>query len=147
MNIHQTQYCLRQFNYSEFVGYFLVFLLVSLTSCNKDDGFISDTGLCLVEVNGTFQEATLDEEPDYIDGGFENFYLDIQSVLNYPAEARENSIEGICLVRYEITASGTVANIVVTQNPGGGIGDATISALEATTTGTPFKPGVLNGYL
>ncbi|MFZ1679203.1 MAG: energy transducer TonB [Saprospiraceae bacterium] len=120
--------------------------MFTIVSCNKDEGTsINDTDFCLVEINGTFENVDLDEPPEYLNGGHEGFIKEILKVIKYPVEARENNIQGICILHYEITEQGTVENIVVIQDPGGGIGESAVVALETVTAGISFSPGILNG--
>jgi hypothetical protein len=124
-----------------------LFLSFTIISCHKDDDHmgISDTGLCLVEINGQFEDVELDVKPAYLDGGYDGFVKRILEVVKYPVEARENNIQGECTVNYEITEQGTVENIVAIQDPGGGIGESAVKALESITAGISFSPGILNG--
>ena len=64
--------------------------------------------------------------------------------VTYPAEARENGIEGICVVNYEITEEGTVENIEAIQDPGGRIGESATETIGLITEGVSFSPGILN---
>ncbi len=124
----------------------VLFFAMLQTACNKDDDHLfRNTDLCLVEINGTFQEMELDTVPEYLDGGEEGFYQAIGENISYPPEARANSIEGLCVVTYEITQVGKVENIQAVQDPGGGIGESAIETLSIVTAGTSFSPGILNG--
>ncbi|HZV69533.1 MAG TPA: energy transducer TonB [Saprospiraceae bacterium] len=122
-------------------------LMFTSISCHKgEEGTsISDTEFCLVEINGTFEDIDLDEPPAYLDGGHDGFITAMFEVLKYPAEARENSIQGVCILHYEITEQGTVENIIVIQDPGGGIGQSAVSAFETVTAGISYSPGILGG--
>lgn len=124
-----------------------VVLLVFAVGCEKDNGesIIDETAICLVEIDGEFIEIELDVEPEYLNGGTEGFAKAISENLRYPGEARENGIEGKCIIHYEITEEGTVENVQAIQDPGGGIGDASIGVLEMVTEGISFSPGILNG--
>ncbi|MDF1695888.1 MAG: energy transducer TonB [Saprospiraceae bacterium] len=124
-----------------------VLSVVSFVGCEEDDDATSVTneGMCLVEINGQFEDVALDEQPSYLNGGEHGFINAVYSEVRYPAEARENGIEGTCIANYEITATGTVENIVTIQNPGGGIGASVIDLLSTITTGVSFSPGVLDG--
>lgn len=135
---------------SNIFRYKISFLLITLIllGCSKDDDddpILVDTGPCLVEINGQFQEVELDIPPEYLDGGHAGFVRNYVGYLNYPAEAREDEIEGDCLARYEITRGGRVENIVVIDDPGGGIGNSMVTALDSATRGVSFSPGMLDG--
>ncbi len=125
---------------------FIIFLLGGTIGCSDEDGnsSVEESGLCLVEVDGIFVDIELDKIPEYLNGGNSGFSEEIFMILKYPAEARENSIEGDCIVNYEITKDGTVENVLVVQDPGGGIGDAVFEVLTTITEGISFSPGILN---
>ena len=106
---------------------------------------MSDTGLCLVEVDGEFIEVDLDESPEYLNGGNDGFSEAIVQEIKYPAEAREMGIEGLCVIQYEITELGTVDNVTAIQDPGGGIGPSAVSTIETVMDGVVFSPGKLDG--
>ena len=122
-------------------------LILFIVGCKKEDdeSLVNDTGLCLVEIDGNFEEIELDEVPEYLNGGKEGFLNAIYEDIVYPAEARENGIEGLCVVNYEIAVNGAVENIKAIQDPGGRIGDSTIETIELITQGVSFSPGILNG--
>ena len=125
----------------------VVIFSVAFVACNdaEEESLINDTGLCLVEINDIFEEVELDEAPKYLNGGQDGFSQDIGTKLKYPAEARENGIEGLCVINFEITEEGMVENVVAIQEPGGGIGNASVESIESVTEGISFSPGVLNG--
>jgi hypothetical protein len=124
----------------------LAFIFI-IIGCAKDgdENSISETGLCLAYIDGNFIEVELDEVPRYINGGYDGFIRAIVEHISYPAEARENNIQGTCIVIYEITEQGTVENIIATQDPGGGIGGSAVETIGNVTTGVSFSPGILNG--
>ena len=130
-------------------GIVIIALLLIFTniSCDKDKehNLVNETELCLALIEGVFTEVELDEVPVYINGGHTGFVKAILEAITYPAEARENDIQGICIVNYEITEQGTVENIVAIQDPGGGIGQSAVNTIESVTTGASFIPGILNG--
>lgn len=136
-----------QFTIKQLFCFAGLFIMLAILGCNKDDDdqLIEDTGLCLVEVNGVFEEIELDEMPVYSRGSQKDFYENIIKEINYPVEARENDIEGVCIINYEISSQGAVENIEAVQDPGGGIGTEAIEGVEQVTVGTSFSPGILNG--
>ena len=123
----------------------LIFVLLTVSCKNDDEDLINDTDLCLVEINGNFEEIELEEKPVYLNGGDKGFTKAISDNISYPAEARENGIEGLCIINYEITEDGKVENIETLQDPGGGIGDSAVGTIELITEGISFSPGLLNG--
>ena len=60
----------------------------------------------------------------------------------YPAAARANGVEGRVVVRYDVTAAGTVANAVVVESePPGVFDDAALNAVRSWR----FRPMVEGG--
>lgn len=61
---------------------------------------------------------------------------------SYPAEARQNGVEGYVMVRYDVTADGKVANaMVVESRPAGTFEAAALQAVQSWV----FKPALRNG--
>ena len=124
----------------------LIFAIV-IIGCGKDEESwtsYKSTDLCLVKINDNFEEIELDEVPVFLNGGEDEFLMAIGGAITYPAEARENGIEGLCIINYEITEEGKVENIEAIQDPGGNIGNSAIGTVESVTEGISFSPGMLN---
>ncbi len=62
--------------------------------------------------------------------------------LVYPADAKTNGVEGRVLVRYDVTAAGTVANVAVVESEPPGVFEA--AALDAVRSWR-FRPMVDRG--
>lgn len=138
---------MKAFNYATLLFFASAFLIFS--SCQKDKETIEiacepEPITCLAEIDGIFQEVILDEPPLYLDGGDEGFLTNLLSSIVYPAEARANNIEGSPIVEYEITEEGTVENITILNDPGGGIGEELRTKFEDATSGTSFSPGIFD---
>ena len=118
---------------------FLVYVILALIgiSCQKESENLSviDEQECLVEIDGEFILVELDELPEYKFGGEDGFYAGIFEILKYPFEARENGIEGLCTLKYEISKSGEIENIIIDSDPGAGIGEVSVEALESIANG------------
>ena len=124
----------------------LIFAIL-IMGCDKDDEpstSYKSTDLCLVKINDNFEEIELDEVPIFLNGGEDGFIMGIGEAITYPPEARENGIEGLCIINYEITEEGKVENIEAIQDPGGNIGDSVIGIVESVTEGISFSPGILD---
>ncbi|MFK8006010.1 MAG: energy transducer TonB [Saprospiraceae bacterium] len=126
--------------------------LLFIFSCKKEsekieikEPEIEELTTCLAEIDGTFQEVILDENPEYLDGGFNGLIFNLISTIVYPAEARENGIEGFSSANFDITEEGKVENVEIIENPGGGIGEELKTTIEEITSGISFSPGILNG--
>ncbi|MEL6863772.1 MAG: energy transducer TonB [Bacteroidota bacterium] len=122
----------------------LLFIFTSILfhACKKDDS--TAVNLCLAEIDGEFIEVELDVLPYYLNGGETAFYTAIMKVAKYPPEARELGYEGLSIVDFEISKKGEIENVGIVQDPGGGIGDATIEAVQVVGNGEVFSPGRYN---
>ena len=116
-----------------------VFLLLT-TGCQKDDSLY-----CWVEIEGDFELLAIDKAPEFINGGDSGFNVALLEETMYPVEARENGIEGRAVLQYEITMTGEVMNIIIIEDPGGGLGAEVVRTLEVVTEGIAFYPAELNG--
>ena len=121
------------------------FCILTLFSCSKEEVECPESSEeCYVLIDGGWELRSLDEYPIYLDGCWEGLQKSMAMEIKYPPEARENGIEGIAIVQFEITTSGSVENIEIKQDPGGGIGEATKQVVVSATQGTPFSPGILD---
>lgn len=124
----------------------LLSLLCMSCSDDTDTGNTFDAGdMCLVEVNGSYEDLEVDRRPEFLDGGQVGFAQAMLSTVKYPAEARENGIEGKTVVQYVIYTDGSVQNINIIENPGSGLGETTAEALALVTVGQSFSPALLDG--
>ncbi len=124
---------------------YLLLILFSFSSCEKEPTPEADEQEYFIENNGVFEKVLLDEEPVYLDGGVKGFLRNCFEVIKYPAEARENGVEGTVGLMYIITDIGTVEDIIITQDLGASTGEEAKTALEAITQGVCFEPAMLNG--
>ncbi len=114
-------------------------------SCaDSDDDLSGDSKLCLVEIDGEYQDVELTVEPEYLNGGQEGYTDALLKAVLYPPLARENSVEGVVKIQYVITTLGSVEDVVMVENPGAGLGKATLEAFLEITEGVSFSPGELN---
>lgn len=127
----------------------VLFLLLStlfVFSCSdKEDETKYGSEHCLVLIDGEYIIAELDKAPEYLDGGEEGYSDTLSKHMKYPALARENGTEGTAIVTFVITAEGTLEEIEIIQDPGDGIADAVVTALQATAPGVAFSPGEIDG--
>lgn len=119
--------------------------ILLIISCNNQNEEINiEENECLVQIADTWTLISLDQIPEYLDGGLEGFNLKALSEIRYPSQAREDGIEGIAIIEYEITIDGNVENINITQDPGTGLGNEAKRVLETITEGISFSPAILN---
>ena len=123
---------------------FLV-LLCFIYGCSDSSEDISIEELdCLVLVDSTWSIVTLDQPPVYLDNGVAGFNENLLTEIKYPREARENGVEGAARLEYEVATNGTVENIIITENPGTGIGEELMRSFEVVTSGVAYIPAILN---
>jgi len=68
--------------------------------------------------------------------------------IEYPAEARERGIAGTAVARFVVEKDGSVSNIALLKDIGGGCGDALIFVIESMNIeGIKWIPGLLDGKL
>jgi hypothetical protein len=129
------------------IQYALMLCVAILSAgCDKDEeAFFEDSTVCVVLMDGDCVQTDLDALPAYLNGGEDGFNMALMETVLYPPYAREHGIQGWCRVRYEISEMGEVDNILILEDPGGGIGEATVKALMDATPGIAFSPGILNG--
>lgn len=121
-----------------------IFVLICLTfsACSKED----ETSYCWVLIgNGKFVWMEVDQMPQLVSGTEGSFYDALRAEIKYPAEAREAGIEGEVTLSYEITTGGIVENIGITQDIGGGCGEAARSAFETVTATFVYQPAMMDG--
>lgn len=89
--------------------------------------------LFLAAITAVFAGCASSSRPPQFIGGAD---------LVYPVDARATGVEGRVVVRYDVTASGTVANAVVVESEPPGVFDA--AALDAVRSWR-FRPMVDRG--
>lgn len=57
----------------------------------------------------------------------EHIYMNV----TYPYEARINGIEGTAVVSFIVEKNGTITNIAIVRNPGGGLGEDVVRVVES----------------
>ena len=124
---------------------FFVLLFFFIIGCGDSQDDISIEELdCLALVDSTWSLITLDEPPIYLDNGISGFGENLLTEVKYPSEARENGVEGIARLEYEVTTNGSVENILITKDPGTGIGEELKRGFEIVTAGIAYSPAILN---
>lgn len=123
--------------------------LLAIAGCNSDEDVNPDNEAlfvdCLVFYDGEFQELPLESEPIYIHGGEDSFGIDLVMEINYPPDARENSIQGTTLTSFEISEAGVLENILDAGSEHETLADATIAGLSTFEGQAIFEPAVFGG--
>ena len=110
---------------------FLLALAITFLSCSDSDE------TCLAIIDGELLEVVLDETPQLI-----NDNPPWAQNLNYPAEARENGIQGIVEIEYAVSETGVFQELSIKKDIGGGCGTACIEFLSPYVGQTLFHPGI-----
>ena len=119
------------------ISILVISLACLLTSCSKEDE------RCPALVDGTWTYVELDSKAEPIDPGLDDTFS--QLTINYPAEAREQSIEGTVILKYTITDTGTIENYEINYDIGGGCGEAARLAFEAFEGQQLYFPAIYQG--
>ena len=75
-------------------------------------------------------------------GGDSALYMFICMNLSYPVQARENGLEGQVTVSFVVKKDGTIDNVKILQDIGGGCGQAVVEMVKSMP---PWKPATLSG--
>ena len=107
--------------------------------------------LILCSVTVAAQNDTLDDDRSLVfgqeidpefPGGIDSLYGYLCRNLSYPAEAREQGITGKVYVTFVIERDGSVADVRILRDIGGGCGEAVV---EAVRNMPRWKPATLRG--
>ena len=115
---------------------FLLGLVITIISCSDSDDE------CLALVDGELKEVVLDQEPIPINNEDGWVWSVLTDTLRYPAEARENGIEGTVEVQYAVSETGAFQEISLEKDIGGGCGDVCIELLSTIEGEILFHPGI-----
>lgn len=93
------------------------------------------------EYNDEETYVIVEEMPEF-PGGQKAMLEYLYRNITYPKMARENGIQGIVLITFIILADGSITNIELKRDPGGGCGE---EAKRVIKTMPKWKPGKLDG--
>jgi periplasmic protein TonB len=82
---------------------------------------------------------TVVEESPGFPGGDEKLYEFLQKNMKYPQMARESGIQGIVYVTFVVEPDGSISNVRVLRDIGGGCGEEAIRVVKAMPRWTPGK--------
>lgn len=83
----------------------------------------------------------VEENPEYT-GGVEAMYKYLGENIKYPQLARENNIEGKVYVQFVVEKDGSITNVKVMRDIGGGCGQEAVRVVKAMPK---WKPGKQRG--
>ena len=82
--------------------------------------------------------VVVEEEPEF-PGGMEALYRYLASNIKYPREAKNEMIQGTVYVSFVIEKDGSVSNIKVLRNIGGGCGEEAVRVVQAMPKWKPAR--------
>ncbi len=85
--------------------------------------------------------VVVEEEPEF-PGGTDALYRYLATNIKYPKEAKENKIQGKVFVSFVIEKDGSVSNIKVLRDIGGGCGEEAVRVVQQMPK---WKPGRQRG--
>ena len=80
----------------------------------------------------------VEDEPEF-PGGMEALYKYLASNIKYPAAAKEQKIQGHVIVNFVIEKDGSVSNIKLLRDIGGGCGEEAIRVVQAMPKWKPAR--------
>ncbi len=83
----------------------------------------------------------VENQPEF-PGGDSALFMFICMNLSYPDQARDNGLEGVVWVRFVVEKDGTISNVMLVRDIGGGCGQA---AVEMVKSMPRWKPGTQSG--
>ncbi len=113
----------KKFQKNPFLPFIVLLITLFCVSCSqkiktdssKSQNLIILETRVLVFQNGVYEELNTENKPEPINGE-DKFYRDMYSKLRYPANARENNIQGSVLFELEINEEGIVESIKKIQS-------------------------------
>ena len=101
---------------------------------------ISLSALFILLVSASFAQTTPPTKnipaSEFYPGGQQAMYEFINSKAIYPPTAKRNHIQGECIIGLTINPDGTIANVKVIKNIGGGAGEEAVRLVKLLK----FKP-------
>lgn len=120
-------------------------LPVETTVCEADEIIHTDTipafwtGIDEEEIDEVF--VFVENQPEF-PGGDSALFMFICMNLSYPDQARDNRLEGVVWVRFVVEKDGTISNVMLLRDIGGGCGQA---AVEMVKSMPRWKPATQSG--
>ncbi|MBQ9254820.1 MAG: energy transducer TonB [Bacteroidales bacterium] len=124
----------------------LILLCVSicLLSCNQTKKTQSNAKTSQPTISQTLNE---EDEPVFVaveeeavfPGGYEGLTKFLQDNIKYPKKAKKNNIQGTVFVQFTVGKDGSVSNVKVLRDIGGGCGKEAVRVVKAMPKWQPAK--------
>lgn len=111
---------------------------------DNSDQAVEATPVVIEEEEATVEEEIfifVEENPEY-QGGAEAMYKYLGENIKYPQLARENNIEGKVFVQFVVEKDGSITNVKVMRDIGGGCGQEAVRVVKSMPK---WKPGKQRG--
>ena len=113
------------------------------SSARGEDGMVEvTTSLTIVEEEEEMEETQIftvvEDEPEF-PGGMEALYKFLAENIKYPKDALENKIEGRVYVSFTVEVDGSITNIKVLRDIGGGCGKEVVRVVKLMPKWKPAK--------
>lgn len=70
----------------------------------------------------------------------------IYTEVNYPPMARENGVEGMAVIRFVVEKDGSMSDLSIQRDPGGGLGEEALRTIQTLANGgATWAPGIVAG--
>ena len=83
----------------------------------------------------------VENQPEF-PGGDSALFMFICMNLSYPDQARDNGLEGVVMVRFVVKKDGTIGNVMLVRDIGGGCGQAVVEMVKSMPR---WKPATQSG--
>lgn len=84
-----------------------------------------------------YDQDTFEKEPEYLNGGIQEFRRKVASLFHYPHQAIQNQVQGTLELSFVINTQGEVSREKVKRDLGHGTAEAGLSALKRAGKWTP----------
>ena len=95
----------------------------------------------IVDDTQVYEIMTLEVQPSF-PGGMDKFYNYLNKSIKYPPMAAEANIQGKVFVSFVVEKDGSLTDIHIIRNLGGGTDEEAVRVLKASP---PWLPGIQNG--
>jgi TonB family protein len=115
--------------------------LLGSASLNGQQVYVDSRGRELTRSDTAQYERLSDEQQASFPGGESALIKYLESHLRYPPEAAKNSIQGRAVLSFKIEADGSLSEIKVLRDPGGGCGAEAVRLVQSMPKWVPASVG------
>jgi len=86
--------------------------------------------------------VSVEQNPEFKNGGQPGFIAFLQKTIRFPAVDRENGTSGRVIIQFVVEKDGSLTDIKILRTPSPTMGDAAVSAIKSSPA---WRPGKQNG--